>query len=63
MLECIQNNLVENVKKKSQVVIISANGPVFSSGHDLKELVWLFGKLTRTCPSYPALNHTLCNYF
>ncbi len=39
MLESIENNLLENVERKSQVVIISANGPVFSSGHDLKELV------------------------
>ena len=39
MLHAIENNLLENIEKKSQVVIISANGPVFSSGHDLKELV------------------------
>ncbi|XP_028404305.1 enoyl-CoA hydratase domain-containing protein 3, mitochondrial-like [Dendronephthya gigantea] len=38
MLSCIENNLLENVERKTQVVIISANGPVFSSGHDLKEL-------------------------
>ena len=41
MLQSIENNLLENVQRKSQVVIISANGPVFSSGHDLKELVLL----------------------
>ncbi|XP_046839215.1 enoyl-CoA hydratase domain-containing protein 3, mitochondrial-like isoform X2 [Xenia sp. Carnegie-2017] len=38
MLKSIENGLMENVVKKSHVVIISANGTVFSSGHDLKEL-------------------------
>ena len=41
MLQSIEKNLLENVERKSQVIIISANGPVFSSGHDLKELVLL----------------------
>ena len=39
MLQSIQNDLLETVTERVQVVIISANGPVFSSGHDLKELV------------------------
>ncbi|XP_046839214.1 enoyl-CoA hydratase domain-containing protein 3, mitochondrial-like isoform X1 [Xenia sp. Carnegie-2017] len=39
MLKSIENGLMENVVKKSHVVIISANGTVFSSGHDLKELI------------------------
>lgn len=39
MLQSIQNDLLQTIKERVQVVIISANGPVFSSGHDLKELV------------------------
>lgn len=39
MLQSIQNDLLQTMGKRAQVVIISANGPVFSSGHDLKELV------------------------
>lgn len=39
MLETIKNDLTYDLKKDEvRVVIIRANGPVFSSGHDLKEL-------------------------
>ncbi len=39
MLEGISNALDEaNQNKDARVIVISANGPAFSSGHDLKEL-------------------------
>ena len=44
MLESIKENLVRDIDSKDlRVIVIRANGPVFSSGHDLKELVgWFF---------------------
>ena len=39
MLHAIRSNLLHNVDCDLRVIIISANGGVFSSGHDLKELV------------------------
>ena len=45
MLTAIKSNLLHNVDCDLRVIILSANGGVFSSGHDLKELV---RKLVRT---------------
>ena len=39
MLIAIRSNLLHNVDCDLRVIILSANGGVFSSGHDLKELV------------------------
>ena len=39
MLESIECDMRQDLDEDLRVVIISANGPVFSSGHDLKELV------------------------
>ena len=39
MLTAIKSNLLHNVDCDLRVIILSANGGVFSSGHDLKELV------------------------
>lgn len=38
MLEALYVNLNDD-DKDLRVIIITANGPVFSAGHDLKELV------------------------
>ncbi|XP_031550888.1 enoyl-CoA hydratase domain-containing protein 3, mitochondrial-like [Actinia tenebrosa] len=38
MLNAIKANLLHNLDNELRVIILSANGPVFSSGHDLKEL-------------------------
>ncbi|KAJ7361909.1 Enoyl-CoA hydratase domain-containing protein 3, mitochondrial [Desmophyllum pertusum] len=38
MLNAIKSNLLHNVDCDLRVIILSANGGVFSSGHDLKEL-------------------------
>ena len=47
MLNAIKSNLLHNVDCDLRVIILSANGGVFSSGHDLKELVSL-GNSPRT---------------
>ena len=39
MLDSLKCNLLHNLDNELRVIILSANGPVFSSGHDLKELV------------------------
>ena len=39
MLESLESNILHNLDEHVRVIILSANGPVFSSGHDLKELV------------------------
>lgn len=39
MLNAIKKNLLHDLDSELGVIILSANGPVFSSGHDLKELV------------------------
>lgn len=39
MLESLKSNLLHDLDCDLRVIILSANGPVFSSGHDLKELV------------------------
>ncbi|RMX48091.1 hypothetical protein pdam_00002651 [Pocillopora damicornis] len=38
MLDTIKSNLLQNVDSGLRVIVLSANGGVFSSGHDLKEL-------------------------
>ncbi|XP_074606151.1 enoyl-CoA hydratase domain-containing protein 3, mitochondrial-like isoform X2 [Acropora palmata] len=38
MLDTLKLNLLHNVDSNLRVIILSANGGVFSSGHDLKEL-------------------------
>ena len=42
MLDTLKSNLLHNVDSNLRVIILSANGGVFSSGHDLKELVRWF---------------------
>ena len=42
MLDTLKSNLLHNVDSNLRVIILSANGGVFSSGHDLKELVRRF---------------------
>lgn len=39
MLESLKCNLLHDLDNELRVIVLSANGPVFSSGHDLKELV------------------------
>lgn len=39
MLDAIKSNLLHELDCNVKVIVISANGKVFSSGHDLKELV------------------------
>ena len=40
MLDELKQNLSDaSMKKDVQVIILSASGPVFSAGHNLKELV------------------------
>jgi len=42
MLESIKERLTQDVDSPDlRVIILQANGPVFSSGHNLKELVSL----------------------
>ncbi|CAM5085878.1 unnamed protein product [Eretmochelys imbricata] len=39
MLKCLRDDILHDIKSKAlRVIIISAEGPVFSAGHDLKEL-------------------------
>ncbi|XP_029969318.1 enoyl-CoA hydratase domain-containing protein 3, mitochondrial [Salarias fasciatus] len=39
MLECLKENILKDIDSPElRVILISARGPVFSSGHDLKEL-------------------------
>ncbi|XP_074874058.1 enoyl-CoA hydratase domain-containing protein 3, mitochondrial [Carettochelys insculpta] len=39
MLKCLRNDILHDIESKAlRVIIISAEGPVFSAGHDLKEL-------------------------
>jgi len=43
MLESIKTRLIQDIDSPElRVIILRANGPVFSSGHNLKELVRLF---------------------
>ena len=46
MLDSIKADILNKMDGSVRVIIISANGPVFSSGHDLKELVsvWSEGR-------------------
>ncbi|XP_044181592.1 enoyl-CoA hydratase domain-containing protein 3, mitochondrial-like isoform X1 [Acropora millepora] len=44
MLDTLKSNLLHNVDSNLRVIILSANGGVFSSGHDLKELTKDQGK-------------------
>lgn len=44
MLDTLKSNLLHNVDSNLRVIILSANGGVFSSGHDLKELTKDHGK-------------------
>ena len=40
MLESLKGNISHDIDNRDlRVIILKANGPVFSSGHDLKELV------------------------
>nr|CAB3240628.1 enoyl-CoA hydratase domain-containing protein 3, mitochondrial [Phallusia mammillata] len=40
LMESLKDNILRGVKEESlRVIIISANGPVFCSGHDLQELI------------------------
>ena len=40
MLDELKQNLTDaSINKDVQVIILSASGPVFSAGHNLKELV------------------------
>jgi len=41
MLDAVKSNLLHDLSCDVKVIILSANGKVFSSGHDLKELVRL----------------------
>lgn len=42
MLDELKQNLIDaSLNRDVQVVILSASGPVFSAGHNLKELVGL----------------------
>ncbi|KAM9172268.1 enoyl-CoA hydratase domain-containing protein 3, mitochondrial isoform 2-T2 [Pangshura tecta] len=39
MLKCLRNDILHDIESQAlRVIIISAEGPVFSAGHDLKEL-------------------------
>lgn len=52
MLKSLESNILHNLDEHVRVIILSANGPVFSSGHDLKELVSLLrlqGRVGRGC--------------
>lgn len=49
MLTAIRSNLLHNVDCDLRVIILSANGGVFSSGHDLKELVRQLVKVVVIC--------------
>ncbi|CAB1421811.1 unnamed protein product [Pleuronectes platessa] len=61
MLESLRENLVTDVDSDDlRVIIISAKGPVFSSGHDLKELTSAQGreyhtKVFHTCAEVMSL--------
>ncbi|XP_066448156.1 enoyl-CoA hydratase domain-containing protein 3, mitochondrial isoform X2 [Eleutherodactylus coqui] len=45
MLQSLQKDLVHEVDDKDlRVIVIAANGPVFSSGHNLKEFTAMHGK-------------------
>ncbi|KAG9489901.1 hypothetical protein GDO78_005686 [Eleutherodactylus coqui] len=45
MLQSLQKDLVHEVDDKDlRVIVIAANGPVFSSGHNLKEFTVVHGK-------------------
>jgi len=72
MLEAISNALDEADKdKQARVIVLSGNGPVFSSGHDLKEMTAsrnsedrgraFFDKTMRLCSSVmqKIVNHRL----
>ena len=45
MLNSIKSDILKNMDENLRVIVISANGPVFSSGHDLKELVSVFSSI------------------
>ncbi|XP_040006442.1 enoyl-CoA hydratase domain-containing protein 3, mitochondrial isoform X2 [Xiphias gladius] len=61
MLESLRENIVTDVASEDlRVIIISAEGPVFSSGHDLKELTSAQGreyhtKVFHTCAEVMTL--------
>lgn len=72
MLEAVSNALDEADKdKQARVIVLSGNGPVFSSGHDLKEMTAsrnsddrgraFFDKTMRLCSSVmqKIVNHRL----
>ena len=40
MLECLKDNLCQDADNPAlRVIVIQGKGPVFSAGHDLRELV------------------------
>ena len=39
MMDSLISDLSKNVDNSLRVIIIKADGPVFSAGHDLRELV------------------------
>ncbi|KAL3888108.1 hypothetical protein ACJMK2_000489 [Sinanodonta woodiana] len=54
MLEQLQDRLKVDHRDPTRVIILTANGPVFSAGHDLKELTTAYGhdyhqKVFHTC--------------
>ncbi|MED6264663.1 Enoyl-CoA hydratase domain-containing protein 3, mitochondrial [Characodon lateralis] len=61
LLETLRENILTDVDSEDlRVIIISAKGPVFSSGHDLKELTSAWGreyhmKVFQTCSEVMAL--------
>jgi len=60
MLESLKNRLTENIDSPDlRVIILRASGPVFSSGHNLKELVSL--RNTVTCILISVLNVTVAS--
>ncbi|KAK7896824.1 hypothetical protein WMY93_022149 [Mugilogobius chulae] len=49
MLEFLRKSILDEADRKDlRVIILSANGPVFSSGHDLKELTSAHGRAHHT---------------
>ena len=61
MLEAIKSDLSKDTNDRNlRVIILRANGPVFSAGHDLKELVSPSKILVFTLAPKLQLNVWLC---
>lgn len=53
MLEAIKTDLTHRINSSDvHVIVLSAKGPVFSSGHDLKELVRNLRKMSTVQLTY-----------